>query len=481
MSPTSLPRKSPSSAGVRATGIGAFLDALEITPGVELHSLMVLRHGAVVAAGWWSPYGPDGLHLLYSLSKSFTVSALGVAIDKGLLNLEDLVLSYFPELDAGAIDPRTRRMQLGHLAAMSSGHRFDTWDDVVAGDPENPVRGFLLLPPSDEPGSVFAYNQSCTYTLASVIQKVAKCTLTEFLRETVLDPIGASKVAWTQQPPGQDQGFTGLHATTETIARLGQLYLDRGNWDGQAVLPTTWVTSASEVHSVTRGVGDAAVAEKPDWELGYGYQFWRSSYGYRADGAFGQFSLVIPEFDAVIAMTGQTTDTQALLNLVWTHLIPAFGPAGLAAGRDDEALSERLAGLALTPCAGDPAPSSEEQWSDAVFSAGEVGPGVSVDRVTISRTSTRWRASLHGDGERLDIPIASTWRPGSSDGDDLPVVASGGWQQSGHLRVEVIFVETPHRLMLECQLPSQTFTAEWAAAPRRPISLLKFRAPLQQG
>jgi CubicO group peptidase (beta-lactamase class C family) len=141
MSPTFLPRKSPSSAGVRATGIGAFLDAVEITPGVELHSLMVLRHGAVVAAGWWSPYGPDGLHLLYSLSKSFTVSALGVAIDKGLLNLEDLVLSYFPELDAGAIDPRTRRMQLGHLAAMSSGHRFDTWDDAVAGDPENPVLG----------------------------------------------------------------------------------------------------------------------------------------------------------------------------------------------------------------------------------------------------------------------------------------------------------------------------------------------------
>ena len=125
---TALPRSTPREQGVDANGVAGFLDAVERRDDVELHSLMVLRHGHVVAEGWWAPYTPERLHLLYSLSKSFTSAALGLAVAEGLVGLDDTVLQHLPHLagDDVAHDPRLR-----HLAAMASGHTWDTWDDVV--------------------------------------------------------------------------------------------------------------------------------------------------------------------------------------------------------------------------------------------------------------------------------------------------------------------------------------------------------------
>lgn len=476
-----LPRSSPAANAVDSVGVLAFLDAVERTKEVELHSLMILRHGAVIVAGWWAPYSPDGLHLLHSLSKSFTSTALGMALGEGLLGLDDKVISFFPELEPEIDDPRVRGLRIRHLAAMSSGHRFDTWDQVLATDPEHPVRAFLHLQPTDDPGTVFAYNQSCLYTLAVILQRVTGGTLTRYLRTRVLDAIGAEDIAWAQRPAGQDQGFTGLHATTDTIARLGQLYLDDGCWQGKRVLPAGWVAEATRVQSVTAGVGDAAVADRADWKLGYGFQFWRSRYGYRADGAFGQYSLILPELDAVIATTGQSTDAQALLDLVWTHLVPAFGEEPIIDDVADRLLEQKLAGLSLTPSDGDSEPADREAWSGLVLSPAQTVGFPSIDSVTIHGQSPSWRVSLAIDDERLDLAVGRQWELASSAGSTWPLYSSGGWRSDDLLVVDAIFVETPHRLVISCSLSSRTFTAEWIATPRRPAPLTTFRAPFTRG
>ncbi|MCY7289070.1 MAG: beta-lactamase family protein, partial [Cryobacterium sp.] len=199
-----LPRSSPSLQGVDASGILAFVDALEAASGVEMHSMMLLRHGTVIAEGWWSPYSADRPQLLYSLSKSFASTALGLAITEGLVGLDDTVLSHFPELNSDITDPRSRSILVRHVAAMASGHREDTFDLADANDPADLLRGFLLIPPDEAPGSIFAYNQPCTFAIAAIIQNAAGMSLTDFLRPRLFDPLGIGEVGWLADGRGRE-------------------------------------------------------------------------------------------------------------------------------------------------------------------------------------------------------------------------------------------------------------------------------------
>jgi CubicO group peptidase (beta-lactamase class C family) len=480
MADNSLPIRAPSAAGVDARVVERFIGALETTDGVEPHSLMILRHGSVVAAGWWFPYTPERLQLLYSLSKSFTSTAVGLAAAEGLLRLDDPVLSYFPELDAEITDTRSRSMLVRHIAAMSSGHLEDTWQWASTRRPEGPVRGFLELPPERDPGTVFAYNQSATYTLATIVQRVTGRTLTEYLRSRVLDALGADRVAWSQHPAGQDLGFTGLHATTDTIARFGELYLRNGVWSGNQLLPADWVGEATRQHIATNAVPDSAVGDKPDWLLGYGYQFWRSKHGYRGDGAYGQYCIVLPEHDAVVAMTTQSSDTQALLNLVWDELLPAFQESPHANAAADRHLEERLTNLELPPTNPDSAaPTDAVRWTDAEFSpaGGSCLAQPSLQHVRVTTTASGWHVVLKEHGNQLTIPLGKGWEVGHWDGETAPVVGSGGWYDGGALRAELIFIETPHRLVLECEPGRGTFTATWITEPRGGSTLRALAAP----
>ena len=295
--PRSLPRSTPAGQQADPAAILAFLDAVESRPDIEMHSLMVVRHGQVIAEGWWAPYGADRRHFLYSLSKSFTSTAAGLARAEGLLDLDDPVVKHFPEFEADITDPRSRAIRVRHVAAMASGHNRDMRAEALDRDPDEPVRGFLLIPPDQEPGTLFEYSQPCTYTLASIVQRNSGLPLTEYLRPRLFDPLGIGPVGWQTWPPGRQQGFSGLFARTEDVAKLGLLYLQGGRWDGRQLLPADWVAQATsqQVANPDR--------ENPDWRQGYGFQFWMSRHGYRGDGAFGQFCVVLPEQDTVVAIT----------------------------------------------------------------------------------------------------------------------------------------------------------------------------------
>ncbi|MFC7262546.1 serine hydrolase domain-containing protein [Streptomyces lutosisoli] len=475
MSARSLPVSSPGEQGVDASGVHAFLDAVEAAPDIEPHSLMILRHGHVVASGWWAPYTPDGLQLLYSLSKSFTSTAAGFAAAEGLLRLDDPVISYFPEFEADITDPRSRAMLVRHVASMASGHLAETYAEAFRLDRKEAVRGFLLIPPDRDPGTVFAYNNPATYTLATIVQRVTGQSLTGYLRPRLFDPLGIGETAWQQRPAGRDLGFSGLHAATDAIARLGQLYLRDGVWEGRRLLASSWIAEATRAHiSNADGTAEGALS---DWQQGYGFQFWRSRHGYRGDGAYGQFCVVLPEHDAVIATTAATEEMQDLLNLVWRHLLPAFAAAPLP-GREDDGLRRRLAGLALPPVKAHPEPPARgDAWAGAEFlpEGGVCADQRTLTGVTVAAGDQGWRVSLaEGDG-RLDLRLGEAdW---TVDPGPVPTAVSGGWTDPETLHVDVLFLETPHRLTVICSLPDRTFTARWHTTPLHGGRLRSLHAP----
>ena len=312
-----FPTSTPSAEGVDAAGIAALIDALEAHPQIEPHGLIVQRHGRRVAEGYWSPHTPERNRLVYSLSKSFTGTALGLALAEGRLSLDDPVEKHLGDRMAGA-DERTRRMLVRHIASMATGHRAETLLDAVAADPADVVGAFLRMPPDEEPGSVFAYNQPPVLALATILHGLTGERLVDYLRPRVLDPIGVADLRWMPYQPGIDLGFTGVYTRLDTIARLGQLYLDDGVWDGRRVLPEGWVATASTAQ--VANPGEPTV----DWQQGYGFQLWRSTHGYRGDGAYGQLMLVLPEQDTVVAVYASTMYMQDELDLVWEHLLPGL-------------------------------------------------------------------------------------------------------------------------------------------------------------
>jgi CubicO group peptidase (beta-lactamase class C family) len=482
----SLPRSTPAEQHVDPAAILGFLDALEDHPDIEMHSLMVVRHGQVIAEGWWAPYSAERPQLLYSLSKSFTSTAAAFAQAEGLLGLDDTVISHFPEYDADITDPRSRSIRVRHVAAMASGHTREMLGEALEGDRDDPVRGFLLIPPDREPGTAFAYSQPCTYTLASIIQRNAGMPLTQYLRPRLLDPLGIGPVGWATFPPGREQGFSGLHARTEDIAKLGQLYLQNGQWDGAQLIPAQWVAEATSVQVANPG------EPNPDWQQGYGFQFWRSRHGYRGDGAFGQFCVILPEHETVVVTTASTLDMQAMLDALWTHLLPGLGTTAPDAGSAQDQLSARLARLELPPCpagpgappgpeAAPPGPSASDwpalggELFPVAVSAAPAAPGP-VAQVRPALTAVRvapaeggWQLSLIESGNELTFPVGvGAWAvsaPVDQKGGTIPVAASAGWIDDSTLRAEIIFLETPHRMDITCSLPGRTATAAWRLPP----------------
>ncbi|PZF67868.1 serine hydrolase [Curtobacterium sp. MCPF17_047] len=450
---TTFRRSTPSALGIDATGLDRLVSALEGADGVEPHSVMVLRHGAVAAEGWWAPFAADRVHLLYSLSKSFTAAAVGIAVRAGLIDLDDTVVSHFPELDAEVTDERTRRMRVRHLLAMASGHRTETIDRAEAIDPRDTVRGFLLLPPDEEPGSVFAYNQPCTYTLGEIVRRVSGTSLLEYLRPRLFAPLGIDDFAWRRDDSGAELGYSGGYTTTEAVAALGQLYLQRGMWDGQRLLDEDWVETATSVRVANPD------EENPDWSAGYGFQFWMARHGFRGDGAYGQFCVVLPEHDVVVAMTGQSLDMQAVLDAVWEHLLPAIDRQG--AETADPALRERLARLALPPLAGDAlgvlTPLPEGGFSAA---SGSTGIGAGLEALHLTQGTERgWVLTLRDASGEVAAPVGDgTWAVSGS-------TATSGARAGDVVSIDVRFVETPHLLHVRCDLAAGTAAATWETEP----------------
>jgi CubicO group peptidase (beta-lactamase class C family) len=401
-----------------------------------MNSFMLLRHGQVIAEAWWAPYTADAPHSLYSLSKSFTSTAVGLAIAEGKLSIDDQVLKFFPE-DAPT-DPgkNLKSMRVSDLLRMSTGHQAEP-----ARTPDKPwTKTFLAQSVPHKPGTHFLYNTPATYMLSAIVQKATGMTVLDYLKPRLFDPLGIEHPTWEASPQGITIGGYGLSIRTEDIARFGQLYLQNGAWNGQQLVPAAWVEAAT-ARQTSNGSDP-----RSDWDQGYGYQFWRSrNHAYRGDGAFGQFCIVMPHQDAVVAITSGAKDMQAILNLVWDKLLPAMKSAPLATDDDSrKKLELTLSSLTLRPVktSGSPAkgsnrkfvfpPNSRKLEAIKLESSGTDGASTIV-------------AQLAGTQRRLACGN-NAWQKGRLAYGALPeqpVAISGAWTADDTFTAKICFYETP--------------------------------------
>jgi CubicO group peptidase (beta-lactamase class C family) len=454
-SANAFPRSSPEAQGISSTAILAFVD--EADKKIDhLHSFMLVRHGHVVAEGWWTPYDASARHELYSLSKSFTSTAVGLAIAEGKLSLDDPVLKFFPDDAPAEPSVNLKAMRVRDLLCMSTGHQSEPRlnPSLVAPAAELKegqtwVKTFLAQPVPHKPGTHFHYNTPATYMQSAIVQKVTGQTVLDYLRPRLFEPLGIENPTWGTSPQGITLGGYGLNIRTEDIAKFGQLYLQRGNWNGRQLIPAEWIEKATS-RQTSNGSNPNS-----DWEQGYGFQFWRARHSaYRGDGAFGQFCVVMQEQDAVVAITSGTKDMQAVLNLVWDILLPAMKHDPLPADSEgDRKLQAKLASLTMPVLRGSLSllpkevsgrkfafPPNNQKVEMLGLEFGEQnGPVTLVGKFN---GGTEQRIAC-GDGE---------WkkgRPAFGTFPERPAAASGAWTAPDTFTAKICFYETPYVLTMK--------------------------------
>ncbi len=332
---------SPEAVGISSEAILKFIDRLEKLE--HPHSFMLLRHGKTAAEGYFKPYRAETPHLLFSISKSFTSLAIGFAVQEGILSLETSIAEIFPEAIGAETDPRYKAITIRHLLTMSDGHESCPMEYIIkSGDPDW-VRAYFRSPLIYEPGEHFAYNSAGSYMLSAALRRITGEELTAYLRPRLFAPLGFGERKWGQCPQGTCAGGWGFRLTTRELAAFGQLLLSEGKWEGKQLIPAEYFKLATSFQI------DNSENDLPDWKQGYGFQFWRCRHNaFRADGAFGQYVLVMPEYDAVFAGTSGLRNMQQVLDLVWEILLPAMRPAPLAEAPEKHAeLAARLQSLEL--------------------------------------------------------------------------------------------------------------------------------------
>ena len=319
-----LERITPAQAGLDPQCIINMMDRME-KEHINITSFMLLRHGKVLCEASYELYDAAQLRTVYSLSKTFTSMAVGIAAGEGKIDLDEKITDLFAaEIENGKIQvgKELASLSLRHLLRMSTGQEkepgdSDCWDDMVS--------AFLREPFHEMPGEVFRYNSIATYMLSASLKKKG-IDLEHYLEEKLLTPMGISGTRWLRDPKGICVGGFGFSLYPEVIAKLGQMILQGGVWNGVQLVPKDYIDMATSKQIENGNDPDS------DWAQGYGYQMWRCRHNaVRGDGMYGQFCIIHKETDTVLAMTAVTSDMQGEMNAYYDEVLLKY---------QDEPLSE---------------------------------------------------------------------------------------------------------------------------------------------
>ena len=439
---STIGHSTPEEAGISSRDILHFVEALEAAQPDAIHSVMLRRHGNIVAQGWWAPYNPESNHLLWSLSKSFTSTAIGIAQDEGLLSIDDLVISFFPEDVPEEPSANLKAMRISDLLRMNTGHLHEPAFRSM--QTNNWPKAFLAHPVDFKPGTHFQYNSMATYMCSAIIQKVTGMSTLDYLTPRLFEPLGIKNPTWETDPMGINVGGWGLSVRTEDISKLGQLYLQKGKWEGKELISEAWVEAATG-NQTSNGSNPES-----DWDQGYGYQFWQCRHNaYRGDGAFGQYCLVLPEQDAVLAITSGSDDLQGILNVVWEYLLPAFKEGSLPADEEGvEQMNQKLHGLAMTLAEGEESSILASKLSGLSYTLDENSR--SIHSISFNFEASPTEITINTDQETYTLKAGfQKTEPGILPNPLLvsqKVAASGAWEAPNSYRVNLIYYETPQSM-----------------------------------
>ncbi|MEE3234600.1 MAG: serine hydrolase [Candidatus Latescibacterota bacterium] len=458
-----LSRSNPEAQGISSKAILRFIRSLEEKTD-SIHSFVLLRHSRIVADGWWLPYRREFKQEIYSLTKSFTSTAVGIAVSEGLISIDDPVHSFFSTEQASFKRPiKNQDLRIRHLLTMSSGHHIDAlWPIQQGGDWTNQI---LSTDIRHSPGTYFLYNEGASYLLSVILTRVTGKKLIDYLRPRLFDKLEINNPSWEESPEDVNLGGWGLRITTENIANFGQLYLQNGIWDNQQLIPSQWVSAATS-HQISIGT-----TTKNNCEQGYGYQFWTlKNDAYAACGAFGQYCIVVPKEKLVLAITAGTNNTQSILNILWEELIPYLNETLCNLEKDKTTQLRRyLSNLTLPPQKGVRSVPMEKKIIGRFFS-------FESNKLGIKEISFNFDPNiikiLKEDGSRHSLLIGYKswemnnsigiwpWEQSSEPGTKLLAI-SGAWESNEIYIAKLYFCDTPHSIIIHFQFTTdQIFIQE---------------------
>ena len=331
-----LPRSTPEAQGIPSAAVSQLLDTLVGDPSVtNIHSVMLLRHGKVVAEVYPEPWRAEYRHTMYSCSKTFVSVAVGLAVDEHKLRVTDRVIHFFPELKLEMKSPELAAMTVRDLLIMASGI---APDGNLRAECSDWIRAYLSKPMTT-PGRRFRYDSLCTYLLSAIVQRVTGMKTLDYLQKHLFDYMHITEVGWEESPEGYNVGGWGLHIQSESMAKLGQLLLQKGRWGARQLLSESWV----------RRMMRPQIAVNQSRTKYYGYQMWSCTPkgAYCADGRLGQYILVMPEQDMVAVVTECAIAPK--LHLVWDVLLPQLSDEPLEESEDYALMKEKIESCRYLP------------------------------------------------------------------------------------------------------------------------------------
>lgn len=311
-----LPLTTPEAVGIPSMAINAWLNNLA-EHHIQMHSFMILRHGQICAKGWWKPYAPEITHNIHSFTKTFVATSIGMLVDEGKLTIDQRLIDIFPEDAPAEPGAYLQKLTVRHLLSMNTGHH----DDPAIRNSENAVKAFMEARIDHEPGTWFCYNNSASHVLSLIVHKLTGQTFLEYLKPRLFDPMGFGTIDFTLSKDGFPNGAGCMALTTEDMAKLAQLYLNYGEWNGKQLVSADWIRNA--IIPQCDNSNGTHEDGREDWEAGYGYQLWMNdpTHTYRFDGAFGQEALICPDQDLAVICTAATCDIAGLFRLTWRFLL----------------------------------------------------------------------------------------------------------------------------------------------------------------
>ncbi len=294
-------RSTPEAQGVSSEYLCDFLNELQSDSTLDMHSVTVARNGKIICEGSFGAYDKNVWTVVHSLSKSVTGMAIGMLIDEGKLSLDDVVVKIF---EKNAFSLNSIKSLLGknitvrHLLTMTSGVTFNEAGVIVETDW---IKSFFESTIKTEPGKEFNYNSLNTYMLSAIVCEITGMSLTDYLKPRLFDPLGIKNFYWQVCPKGIEAGGWGLHLLPDDILKLGQLYLQKGKWDGKQLVPESWIEESCKAHIITDG-------ENGDYD--YGYQVWcgKDVNSFLFNGMFGQNMLAFPDTNTIVVTTAGNTE-----------------------------------------------------------------------------------------------------------------------------------------------------------------------------
>ncbi len=331
-------KATPEEVGVSSNLILEYIENLEKSQ-TEMHGLMIMRHDKMITEGWWTPYGPNLRHGLQSHTKTYAATAVGIAYTEGLVRLDERLIDIFPDESPEEPSENLKLLTVRDVLCMGCGM------DVMPDPREKDwIRAFMHVPVNHKPGTTYMYNSTGSTMLGAIVRKKTGLGLHDYLTPRLFNKIGINpdNLRWMCMPDGMEVGGGGLFATTEDNFRLMKLYANGGVWEGERILAEDYVKLAitNQNDSATESINNP---EASDNFLGYGFQIWmcKPEHAYRADGAMGQFTIVLPDLDMEIAINETAVGAhwaQSTLNITWDFVEKIRNDAALP--EDPEAYSK---------------------------------------------------------------------------------------------------------------------------------------------